>query len=137
MGVLGDVALKSDLLMKPLLVLLLGGALLGGCRKRKAEVATPAPPPPIGETQPAAPVQSPTRTVPGPGAPTGPHPGEPLNAKEVRAAYHRYFEKIGSFPNSWQEMIRHKLLLAAPQGKNGQPLDFTQFTLWEASYPAR
>ena len=69
--------------------------------------------------------------------PTGPHPGEPANPKEVKAAYHQYFAKIGSFPNGWPDMIRQKILPAVPQGKNGQPLDFVQFTLWEAGRPPK
>lgn len=72
-----------------------------------------------------------------PARPAGPHPGEPANAQEVRAAYFQYFERVGSFPNTWQDIIKQKLLPAVPMGKNGQPLDFARFTLWEAGYPAK
>lgn len=65
----------------------------------------------------------------------GEHPGEPANPKEVRTAYHQYFDRVGSFPTSWQDMVKRKLLPTVPQGKNGQPLDFKQFTLWDAGKP--
>jgi hypothetical protein len=55
----------------------------------------------------------------------------------VRTAYHQYFAKIGSFPNGWQEMVQKKFLPTVPQGRNGQPLDFVQFTLWEAGHSAK
>ena len=83
-------------------------------------------------------MQSLPSTIPAePVRPAGPHPGEPVNPKEVRAAYHRYFEKVGNFPNGWPDMIRQKIIPAVPSGKNGQPLDFVQFTLWEAGRPPK
>lgn len=69
--------------------------------------------------------------------PSGAHLGEPASPNEVRTAYHKYFEKVGNFPNGWQEMVKRKIIPAVPMGKNGKPLDFAQFTLWEAGYPAK
>lgn len=124
--------------MKLLLVLLICVASLG-CRKKKVE-APPPQPSPTEEARPAAAPSSPAPAVSGTApqaAPTGPHPGEPANPKEVKAAYHQYFAKIGSFPNNWPDMIRQKIIPAVPPGKNGQPLDFVQFTLWEAGRPPK
>lgn len=124
--------------MKPLLVLL-GCALLLGCRRNRKEpspVAAPAAETTVA-TESAA-VPSLPSTIPAePVRPAGPHPGEPLNPKDVRAAYHKYFERVGNFPNNWPDMIRQKMIPAVPQGKNGQPLDFVQFTLWEAGRPPK
>ena len=122
--------------MKLLLVLLLCVASFG-CRRKKVEVPV-AQPPAVEEAAPVVSAPAPAvANVPPPPRPSGPHPGEPLNATAVRTAYHPYFAKIGSFPNGWQDMVQRKFLPAVPQGKNGQPLDFVQFTLWEAGRPAR
>lgn len=120
--------------MKFFLVLFLCCAVLG-CRRRKVEVP-PAVPPLVEEAQPATPAPSAPSTHAVSVKPVGSHPGEPANPKEVRAAYHQYFAKVGSFPNGWPAMINQKLIPAVPPGKNGQPLDFKQFTLWEAGRPA-
>ncbi|NBV21348.1 MAG: hypothetical protein EBS05_05425 [Proteobacteria bacterium] len=120
--------------MKPLLLLLLCVSLLG-CRKQKPDPTTPT----ATEAADAALATSPDRPAPiipstAP-RPAGDHPGEPANPKEVRTAYHQYFDRMGSFPTGWQDMVKRKQLPAVPQGKNGQPLDFKQFTLWEAGRP--
>lgn len=125
------------MLMKFLLVLLVCTVSFG-CRKKKVEA--PAPQSSTEEATPVAAPSSPAPAVSGTtpqAATTGPHPGEPANQKDVRTAYHTYFAKVGSFPNGWPDMIRHKILPAVPQGKNGQPLDFVQFTLWEAGRPPK
>jgi hypothetical protein len=106
-----------------------------GCRRKRVEA--PVPPPPAVEEVAPAPVAAPSANIPPPPQVTGPHPGEPANPAAVRTAYHQYFAKIGSFPNGWQDMVQKKFLPAVPQGKSGQPLDFVQFTLWEAGRPAR
>lgn len=124
--------------MKLLLVLLLAGTVLG-CRRKKVEVLPPAPVPAEEAQAPSSPsaVSQPAIIPAAPLRPAGAHPGEPANATAVRTAYHQYFEKMGNFPNGWPDMVQRKFLPAVPQGKNGQPLDFVQFTLWEASQPAR
>lgn len=124
--------------MRFLIVLLLCCATLG-CRRKKVEAPPPVPPP-VEEAQPATPTASYPPPASTPAAPVkfvGSHPGEPASPKEVRAAYHQYFAKVGSFPNGWQDMIKQKLIIAVPLGKNGKPLDFVQFTQWEAGYPAK
>lgn len=55
----------------------------------------------------------------------------------VRQAYEKYYQKTGQYPYSWKEMVDGKILNTAPMGKNGQPLDFVQFTYWHAGYPAK
>lgn len=122
-----------------LLFVLLACLSLFGCRRKRAEPSVPVPLT-SEATAPATPVptSAPATPVPAqPVRPVGPHPGEPASPNEVRIAYHKYFEKLGNFPNSWQDMVQRKFLPAVPVGKNGQPLDFVQFTLWEAGRPAR
>lgn len=123
--------------MKFLLVLLLVGTMLG-CRRKKVEVAPTVPPAEEVPAPGSAAVPSQPVIVPAaPPRPSGAHPGEPANPNEVRTAYHKYFEKVGNFPNGWPDLVQRKFLPAAPVGKNGQPLDFVQFTLWEAGHPAK
>lgn len=124
--------------MRLLLVLLLCCGTLA-CRRKRPEVPVAATPP--IEEAPSATASGPS---PHPAPPAtasfkslGSHPGEPANPKEVRAAYHQYFAKIGSFPNSWEDMIKHKVIPSHPLGKNGKPLDFVQFTYWEARHVSK
>lgn len=121
-----------------LLLVVLCCCVVSGCRKKKPQIPE-VPPPPAVEAEATAPASSPAPvTAPATAAkPAGPHPGEPADPKAVKTAYHQYFAKIGSFPNHWEDMIRQKIIPAVPPGKNGQPLDFAQFTLWEAGRPPR
>jgi len=47
----------------------------------------------------------------------------------------KYFNQVGSFPNSWQQLIERKYLAAVPMGKNGKPLDFREYAEWATSRP--
>jgi len=85
-------------------------------------------------------VPAPAEAMPPAGEPAAPphnagrgRPGEPMNPKEVRAAIDQYFEKVGNFPNSWQDMIREKLIKTVPLGKNGRPLDYKLCVEWIAA----
>jgi len=135
--------------MKQSLLLLLCGALLG-CGKKEA---APPPPPQKGpavsvedmlsspgakaEAAPQTPeAPPPVAETPAPTVNTGPsRPGEPANPKQLKAAVDRYFDTQGSFPSSWQDLIRVKLITSAPMGKNGKPLDYREYMEWVASGP--
>jgi hypothetical protein len=41
---------------------------------------------------------------------------------------------MARFPYSWKEMQDEKVLTIVPVGKNGQPLDFQQYTYFAAGY---
>ena len=121
--------------MKPLLLLLLCGAVLG-CRRKKAEVP---PPVPVEAAQPAATPEAATRAVPAtpppraPGTPAA--PAVPPNAVAqdpvaVRRAVEAYFNARGGTPKSWQEVIAAGYLKTVPLAKNGQPLDMQGFFLY-------
>ena len=119
--------------MRWILILLIA---CSGCRKR-AKPPTPEPGAPA-PTSPAA-VEPPTGKAPPaptttPGAPKRPsrvgHPGEPANPAELQGLPEKYFNQVGSFPNSWQQLIDRKYLKAVPVGKNGKPLDFRQYSEW-------
>ena len=83
----------------------------------------PSPPPPTAE---------PAATTPAPAA-AGPHPGEPANPAELFGITERYFDRVGSTPQNWQDLIRNKVLRSVPVGRNGKPLDYMQFRDWEAT----
>ena len=123
--------------MRWILILLVAVA---GCR-RKPTPPTELPPPPAGTT----PAATPTAPSPDnrPAAATAPnprpsrvgHPGEPANPEALRGLPEKYFAQVGSFPNSWQQMIERKYLSAVPMGKNGKPLDFRLYAEWTTLRP--
>ncbi|MBI5800418.1 MAG: hypothetical protein HZA92_06775 [Verrucomicrobia bacterium] len=63
------------------------------------------------------------------------HPGEPANPAELRGLKEKFFDQVGSFPNSWQQLIDRKYIRAVPMGKNGKPLDFRQYAEWATLPP--
>ncbi len=124
--------------MRWLLILLLA---LAGCRRK----STPPPTPPVTSEPAPAPATpgagQPPANAPVPGTAPRPaksragHPGEPADPASLRGLPEKYFAQVGSFPNSWQEMINRKYLAAVPLGKNGKPLDFRQYAEWVALPP--
>ncbi len=138
--------------MKYLLIALGAMVLWTGCGKKEQPSAnTPAPTPAksiedVIQPSPGASAPPPSPTVPAPEAAPGSEPtstaiipgaanrpGEPMDPKGVKRAIDQYFEKNGSFANSWQQLIQARLLKAVPLGRNGQPLDFAQCQEWFAS----
>ena len=115
-------------------------AVVGCRRKSKLPEASPPPqevaapdeptPTPRGQASVSPTVSGPQRVLSRAG-----HPGEPLNPAELRGLPEKYFDQVGSFPSSWQEMIDRKYLRAVPLGKNGKPLDFLQYTEWSSLGP--
>lgn len=125
--------------MRWLLVLLIA---LSGCRRKTRPIEeVPAP------QEQAAPVASSPATPSRQGSAPPPvavhpqlpsragHPGEPANPAELRGLPEKYFDQVGSFPNSWQQLIDRKYLRAVPLGKNGKPLDFRQYAEWATLGP--
>ena len=115
----------------PLLLVLLSL----GCRKpdpapRPAPVVVPQKQPTIASALTPASIPA---EQPGPGTQPGPawKSVEPLNPVELEGTVIKYFNQVGSFPYSWQDMINKKVIRSVPLGKDGKPLDFRQFLEWE------
>lgn len=124
--------------MRWILILMIAVA---GCRRKPGlPEASPAP---QEEAAPAAPAPAPRGPASAPPAASAPrqiptragHPGEPFNPAELRGLPEKYFDQVGSFPSSWQQMIDRKYLRTVPLGKNGKPLDFLQYTEWSSLGP--
>ncbi len=124
--------------MRWLLILLIA---FTGCRRKSkpapvqpvvAEQAPAAIGEAVGQPSSSAPQNS---SAPRPARTRAGHPGEPADPASLRGLPEKYFAQIGSFPNSWQEMINRKYLAAVPMGKNGKPLDFRLYTEWLALPP--
>ncbi len=109
-----------------LLALLIG---FTGC-KRKRNISSG----PSGSEQPAAEASSAAVTTPAPTAvPKGSaipatHPGEAQNPMAIKLAMDQFQRKMQRPPNDWQEMIDAKVIPAIPKRKDGQPLNFSEYT---------
>lgn len=124
------------------MIAVIGIAMLGcGPKPEPAPVRPPvSAAPPQARVAPSpepAPTRPPPPPEPGAAAPTpsstAPHPGEPANPGELAGITERYFERVGSTPQNWQDLIRNKVLRSVPVGRNGKPLDYMQFRDWEAN----
>lgn len=60
--------------------------------------------------------------------PPATHPGEALNPAPIKVAIDQFQRLKQRPPNDWQELIDAKLLPAIPKRKDGQPLDFSEYT---------
>jgi|GEM_PF-1399600 hypothetical protein len=97
-----------------------------------------APPPKVRSAEPVAavpvPPPAPEATVQSTPRPAN-HPGEPANPAALRGVVERYFDKVGSAPSSWQDMLRAKVIASIPVGKDGKPLDYMEYRKWAAETP--
>ena len=121
--------------MRWILILLV---VVAGCRRKPTPPTEPPPPP--ANTAPAAATAAPANrpaaaTAPNPRPSRAGHPGEPANPESLHGLPEKYFNQVGSFPNSWQQMIERKYISAVPMGKNGKPLDFRQYAEWTTLRP--
>ena len=114
---------------------------LSGCGKTepaaKSYAVVPPKPVVVASTNVSVPLPVPSPAAVSRAPILGAHPGEPANIAAVKAAYDNHFERVGQFPHSWQEMIAAKTINAVPMGKNGKPLDFVEYTYYQAGYPAK
>lgn len=108
-----------------LVTVLIGTA---GCRRKRV---SPSP----GVERPAVEASDAPTAVPnlstgtqGSSAIPASHPGEAQNPAAIKLARDQFERKMQRPPNDWHEMIDAKLIPAIPKRKDGQPLDFSEYT---------
>lgn len=110
-------------------VLLAVSVCITGCkRKRSGSPAPSGSEPPVGETS-GTPATAPVTSAAtgGQGSPAT-HPGEAMDPPGLKLARDLFERKMQRPPNDWQEMIDAKVIPAVPKRKDGQPLNFSEYT---------
>lgn len=106
-----------------LVTVLIGTA---GCRRKRV-----SPSPGVERSSDAptdVPIPSTATGTHGSSAIPASHPGEAQNPAAIKLARDQFERKMQRPPNDWHEMIDAKLIPAIPKRKDGQPLDFSEYT---------
>lgn len=109
-----------------LLVLLIGTT---GCRRKRSDSqgSSGSEKPAVEATGAPVVTHAPTAASGGAGVPA-PHPGEAFDPAGIKIAFDLFQRMKQRPPNDWQEMIEAKVIPAIPKRKDGQPLDFSEYT---------